>query len=569
MEQAKQESDLANYSWPGVLTFLQEQSMSLEEEKTIWLIEKKQLEDRIILLDSESKASASSNEDLTRRVKMLELTLRQERIKYAKFSGGHHRVNSDLIAGILNKGDANSENKHPVPKRRTRVHRQLLEKYLQELGFEDIFVTDNSLKAPVPHHRPSKSFGTALPFKVQEQKPALLQPSLGLPPKPEPRAEKAEKLDLKVPQSEVQAPAKPVEEEKARKNWLTKSVFKSHLDAVRGIHFTQREEILVTASDDYTLKMWDISGINKFTDTTVHEPFFTMRGHKGSIFALAGAPVASDQLVFSAGSEGMIKVWQVKGPSEVDTYGEYPERSLNVGNWSSHTEAIWSLAHHPSQQLLLSASADGVVKLWRTLAAETCLEYMNSGRTSANLLKNFTLPSSGSFHTPTSALWFGAAQKFAVGYTASTLGIFDAEYSQSSTISYTGEAQNSQMNSMTMSQDALIGGHEDKCLRLFDTRMCKFYVATCAKSIVGHTEAVSSVSSGRDSQFVSGGHDGSLRFWDMRTMQCYHEISVRFTQAHRKKYDEAVTSLTHCPSMNAVMSGGADCLVKLFACIDD
>jgi hypothetical protein len=58
---------------------------------------------------------------------MLELTLRQERIKYAKFSGGHLRVNSDLIAGVLNKGDANAENKHPVPKRRTRVHRQLFE----------------------------------------------------------------------------------------------------------------------------------------------------------------------------------------------------------------------------------------------------------------------------------------------------------------------------------------------------------------------------------------------------------------------------------------------------------
>jgi hypothetical protein len=49
MEQAR--LDLANYSWPGVIPFLQEQSMSLEEEKTIWLIEKRHLEDRIVLLD--------------------------------------------------------------------------------------------------------------------------------------------------------------------------------------------------------------------------------------------------------------------------------------------------------------------------------------------------------------------------------------------------------------------------------------------------------------------------------------------------------------------------------------
>mmetsp|Transcript_33522 Transcript_33522/g.58726 ORF Transcript_33522/g.58726 Transcript_33522/m.58726 type:complete len:560 (+) Transcript_33522:53-1732(+) len=559
MEQAKLESDLANYSWPGVITFLQEQSMFVEEEKTVWLIEKKQLEDRIILLDSEVKSYAISNDDLMRRVKMLELTLRQERIKYAKFSGGHHRVNSDLIAGILNKGDSNSDNKHPVPKRRTRVHRQLLEKYLQELGFEDIFTADTSAKPPGAHHRPSKSFGTALSFKNLEQKPVPLPASIGLPPKPESRVEKAEKQEHKVPEIEVTPPAKPVEEEKFRKNWLTKSVFKSHVDAVRGIHFTQREEILVTASDDYTLKMWDISGLAKFTDSTVHEPYFTMRGHRGPIFSLTGCAIGSDQLVFTAGSEGVIKIWQIKGPSEVDTYGEYPDRSLNVGNWSSHTEAIWSLAHHPNQQLLLSASADGVVKVWRTHPSETCLEYMNSGRTSANLLKNFTLPTASSFHIPTSTVWYGNAQKFAVGYTSKLMSLFDAESSLTSTIPYTSDAENSQANALALSQDTVVSGHEDKCLRLFDTRM-----STCAKSIVGHTDAVSCVSAGKDSQLVSGGHDGSLRFWDTRTMQCYHEIS-----AHRKKYDEAVTSLAHCPSMNAVMSGGADSLVKLFACIDE
>jgi hypothetical protein len=40
---------------------------------------------------------------MNKRIKMLEYSLRQERIKYAKLTGGHHRVNSDLISSVLSK----------------------------------------------------------------------------------------------------------------------------------------------------------------------------------------------------------------------------------------------------------------------------------------------------------------------------------------------------------------------------------------------------------------------------------------------------------------------------------
>jgi WD40 repeat protein len=118
--------------------------------------------------------------------------------------------------------------------------------------------------------------------------------------------EKEERPEEKVPEIEVSGP----EEAKSRRTWLSKSVFRSHVDAVRGVYFTNREEILVTASDDLTLKLWDVGCISRFTDSMTHESYFTMRGHKGPIFALTGGVVGSDQLLFRAGSEGVIKVWQ-------------------------------------------------------------------------------------------------------------------------------------------------------------------------------------------------------------------------------------------------------------------
>jgi striatin 1/3/4 len=191
---------------------------------------------------------------------------------------------------------------------------------------------------------------------------------------------------------------------------------------------------------------------------------------------------------------------------------------------------------------------------------------MTSGRTSANLLKNFTLPAPSAFHIPTATQWLGA-QKFVVGYTTRKIGQFDAESSQTASITFSGEGLHTETNALVVSQDTLIGGHEDKHLRLFDMRTCKLYSVTCVKAIVGHTEAVSCLSAGRESQVVSGSHDGSLRFWDMRTFQCYFEVSVRCKQAHRRQYVEAVTAVSHCPS--GVVSGGADSLVRLFACIDE
>lgn len=73
------------------------------------------------------------------------------------------------------------------------------------------------------------------------------------------------------------------------------------------------------------------------------------------------------------------------------------------------------------------------------------------------------------------------------------------------------------------------------------------------KTIVGHTDAITSLllthKSGQ-SMLVSGGHDGAVRAWDIRTFQCIYDIV-----AHRKKYDEGVLSLAMCDKFPLIASG--------------
>jgi len=66
-----------------------------------------------------------------------------------------------------------------------------------------------------------------------------------------------------------------------------------------------------------------------------------LRGHKGPVFCLTGTQQQSDSIinyegynfVFSAGSEGIIKVWNVSKPENVDALGSSDKNLASVGEW--------------------------------------------------------------------------------------------------------------------------------------------------------------------------------------------------------------------------------------------
>jgi len=87
------------------------------------------------------------------------------------------------------------------------------------------------------------------------------------------------------------------------------------MDAVRALHFTRPGQ-LVTASEDCTLKVWDLNAALK-NQQSEHEPIQTLRGHTGSIMSMAGC----QGTIFSGDRYGNIALWHV--PS--DLYASYDE----------------------------------------------------------------------------------------------------------------------------------------------------------------------------------------------------------------------------------------------------
>ena len=95
-----------------------------------------------------------------------------------------------------------------------------------------------------------------------------------------------------------------------RKQYNPKFTLKNHLDGVRSLAISNDRLTLISASEDHSLKLWDMKDFEKNQDSSSNiEPFLTLRDHKGPIFTLASRDEWSVESkipfnsVFSAGAE--------------------------------------------------------------------------------------------------------------------------------------------------------------------------------------------------------------------------------------------------------------------------
>lgn len=151
-----------------------------------------------------------------------------------------------------------------------------------------------------------------------------------------------------------------------------------HFDSVRDVKFGGNGELLVSASEDCMVKLWNAKAFKTQAENDFNEPIYTYRGHTGPLFALATnyAQVPEETIVYSAGSEGVIRIWEF--PSESRFPDKYPSsdgKNHCIGIFSSHKDTVWQLVPHPTEDLLLSVSADASVKMWKTPPASQDMNF--------------------------------------------------------------------------------------------------------------------------------------------------------------------------------------------------
>ncbi|XP_072107106.1 striatin isoform X2 [Mobula birostris] len=328
-----------------------------------------------------------------------------------------------------------------------------------------------------------------------------------------------------------------------RKTWNPKFTLRSHFDGIRGLAFHPVEPVLVTASEDHTVKLWNLQKTTpaKKSASLDVEPIYTFRAHRGPVLCVVMS--TSGEQCFSGGTDGLIQCWNAPS-STIDPYDSY-DPSVLRGALEGHTDAIWGLVYSAAHQRLLSCSADGTLRLWSANEIAPSLCVFNENKESG-IPTSVDIVCSDPSHLVSS---------FVSGQTS----IFDMETCQRFlTFETCVDASSTCQINKVISHPTLpvtITAHEDRYIKFFDNNTGKIL-----HSMVAHLDAVTSLAVDPNGLYLmSGSHDSSIRLWSLETKTCIQEFT-----AHRKKFDESIHDVAFHPSKCYIASAGADALAKVF-----
>uniref|UniRef100_A0A8C7G7U9 Striatin-3 n=1 Tax=Oncorhynchus kisutch TaxID=8019 RepID=A0A8C7G7U9_ONCKI len=337
----------------------------------------------------------------------------------------------------------------------------------------------------------------------------------------------------------------PANKDTFRKTWNPKYTLRSHFDGVRALAFHPVEPVLVTVSEDNTLKLWNLQKTvpAKKSASFDVEPIYTFRAHVGPVLSLA--MTSSGQQCYSGGIDHTIQCWNIPS-SNVDPYDTY-DPSVLAGTWLGHTDAVWGLAYSGIKNRLLSCSADGTVKLWNPQEKNPCIGTYNAE-------KEHGIPTAVDFNGCDPA-------HMVASFNTGNAVIYDLETSQTAVV-FAGQGESTLLAANHINKvvshptlPVTITAHEDRNIKFFDNKSGKVIHA-----MVAHLDAVTSLAVDPNGIYLmSGSHDCSIRLWNLDSKTCVQEIT-----AHRKKSDESIYDVAFHPSKAYIASAGADALAKVF-----
>ena len=182
------------------------------------------------------------------------------------------------------------------------------------------------------------------------------------------------------------------------------ATLEGHSSAVYSVAFHPTANLLATGSSDETAKLWrfspDGSAANNMSATCVA----TLEGHIRAVNSVAFHPTAN--LLATGSDDSTAKLWRFSP----DGSAENNLSATCVATLQGHRIYVYSVAFHPTANLLATGSHDRTAKLWRFSldgSTATCVATLEGGMTWVNSVAfdpTGTILATGS-HNRTLKLW--------------------------------------------------------------------------------------------------------------------------------------------------------------------
>ncbi|MEB3279321.1 MAG: trypsin-like peptidase domain-containing protein [Lyngbya sp.] len=251
-----------------------------------------------------------------------------------------------------------------------------------------------------------------------------------------------------------------------RKTW------QGHNSSINGIAVSPNGQILATASDDGSIKLWDLTtAINTDTLPLLH----SLTEHSNAVLSVEFTP---DGRKLASGSwDNMIMIWDIQTGELLNTL---------VG----HQQLVSTIAISPDGKILASGSKDNTIKIWNLETGELI-----------HSLKGHSLPVLSLAISPDGKI-------LASGSADGTIALWELQTAQPIR-RMSGHSDG--VWSVVISPDnrTLVSGSWDRTVKLWDVE-----TGQLKGNLTGHSSYVNTVDISPDGQtIVSGGWDGQVKIW--------------------------------------------------------
>lgn len=555
------------------------------QKETEWQISKENYDKKISELEGELKAHENINIDLLKRIRMLEYELARER--------GEKNINKEPNQNELFK-DLNYPNllkEDDLKFLEENSKGPSLLNVLSTIGINERLAsnlfTDFELNRTELENLIKKDLEMKLKKIDNDNNILNNNEQINIVPNPQNSNQSniAQGSNNNAQSNNPQNPEKPAQNLEAP---ISKSLptykfnlkkfmeLRSHLDGVRKLSFIPSINTLISVGEDCLIKAWSLKNIYYNNQSDNMEPYLNFRGHTGPLFCVEHR---ADNLIFSGGAEGVIQIWNLPPPNQVNLYGNSEVIfALNIGFLQSEDEAeiYWSLKHSPKDNILVSLSSDSSIMFWETKNAAEFVQDFNDGKT--NFIKTTKKKKSDFFDgyaIPTVCNFLKQdSGKLILGFNDATISLMDITKTNFiySFDTYKGKSNDLQERVLRQpncfaccdSIPLIYAGFEDWTIKSLDFRE-KLNNFNANNKVISdefnaHSDAVTSLNIYKDLYLISVSHGCAINVWDTRKMN----EPISFAVGSEKKWDESMWDSVLIEDTMTLCVACADSTIKLY-----